>query len=147
MGLRPLAADSLPLPAQMVAHLATRGWWPGPACRIVERLNDAADTILEPEMSSACLGNQRSSYDERAQSLSAPFSAFPCRGRAAALLLGHADAKAFVPLGFLDLVADAGSVLTCLARDVSDEASLLPHSSAMQFLSCGLEMLVVAHSF
>ena len=147
MGLRPLAADPLPLPAQMVAHLATRGWWPGPACRIVERLNDAADTILEPEMSSVCLGDQRSSYNERAQGLSASFSACICRERAAALLLGRTGAKAFVPCGPGDLVADAGAVLTCLVCDESDGASLVPHSTAMQFLSCGLEMLVVAHSF
>ena len=52
-----------------------RRWWHtwqlegggyGPACRIVEKLNDAADTILEPEMSSACLGiNARLTMSER----------------------------------------------------------------------------------
>ena len=130
----------------MVPLLAAREWRPGPACRIVERLNDAADTILEPEMSSVCLGNQLSSYDERAQGLSASFSACICRERAAALLLGRTGAKAFVPCGPGDLVADAGAVSADLARDAADGASLLPRSSTMQFLFCGLEMLVVAHS-
>jgi len=98
-------------------------------------------------MSSICLGDQRSSYDKRAQGLSASFSAFPCRGQACALLWDRAGAKAFVPLVCRDLVADAGSVLTCLVCDESDGASRLPHSSAMQFLSCGHTILVVAHSF
>ena len=109
----------------MVPLLAAREWRPGPACRIVERLNGAADTTLEPEMSSICLGNQLSSHNERAQDLSASFSACICRGRAAALLLGRTGAKAFVPLVFLDLVADAGSVPADLVCDVSDRASLL----------------------
>jgi len=61
--------------------------------------------------------------------------------------MGRTGAKAFVPLVFLDLVANAGSVSADLVCDAADEASLLPHSSAMQFLFCGLEMLVVAHSF
>ena len=39
--------------------------------------------------------------------------------------MGRAGAKAFVPLVFLDLVADAGAVLTCLVCDAADEASLL----------------------
>ena len=47
----------------------------------------------------------------------------------------------------LELVADAGAVLTRLACDAADGASLVPHSSAMQSFSCGLTMLVVAHSF
>ena len=131
----------------MVAHLAAREWRPGSACRIVEKLNDAAAATLEPEMSSVCLGNQLSSYDERVQGLSASFSAFPCRGRAAALLLGRAGAKAFVPLVFLDLVANAGAVSADLVCDAADGASLVPHSTAMQSLSCGHTMLVVAHSF
>ena len=76
-------------------------------------------------MSSACLGGQLSSYDERAQDLSASFSACICRERAAALLLGRTGAKAFVPLVFRDLVANAGSVPADLVCDESDEASFL----------------------
>jgi hypothetical protein len=53
-----------------------------------------------------------------------PFQPFPAVG-GLALLWGRAGAKAFVPCGPGDLVANAGSVPADLVCDESDGASLL----------------------
>ena len=67
--------------------------------------------------------------------------------RSSALLLGSACPKAPVPCVPLELVADTGAVPADLSLDIADGASLVPRNSAMQSLSCRLEMCVVAHSF
>jgi hypothetical protein len=67
--------------------------------------------------------------------------------RSSALLLGSTCPKASVAAIPLELVADAGAVPADLCRDIGNWPSLVPRSSAMQSLSCRLEMLVVAHSF
>ena len=120
--------------------------------RIVGRLNGAPAATLEPEMSSISSGDQclsmmsKRTFCVSAGSESRLFALHLLR-RSSALLLGSTCPKAAVVCVPLELVADAGAVLADLSRDIADWPSLVPRSSAMQFLSCRLEMLVVAHSF
>ena len=142
----------------MVPHLAfgagsrqVEGGY-GPHDKIVGRLNGAPATTLEPEMSSISSGDQclsmmsKRTFRASAGSESRLFALHLLR-RSSALLLGGTCSKAAVPCVPRDLVADAGAVPADLCRDIGNWPSLVPHSVAMQSLSCRLEMLVVAHSF
>jgi hypothetical protein len=124
----------------------------GPHGRIVGRLNGAPAATLEPEMSSIssrdqCLSMMREcTFCVSAGSESRLFALHPLR-RSSVLLLGSTCPKVSVAAIPLELVADAGAVPADLCRDIGNWPSLVPYSLAMQFLSCRLEMLVVAHSF